>query len=122
MELALKLDGEELNKRKLRVQRCVKKPTKKSVRKKENKLGENRNQGLKKSFSKTKSNEQTSIMKEHVHKDDVLNVSDSDKIPNRIHRKSSQEFSSFQGQKISEDKKMGKVMSHNILSVSLLGH
>jgi hypothetical protein len=117
VELALKLDGEELKKRKLRVQRCVKKPTRKSYNRMENNFGKNRNQELKKSFSKTKSNEQTNVVEEHEEKEDVFNISDSDKKPVRKHRESSKEFSQFQGQKISEDKKLKKVMSQNILAV-----
>jgi hypothetical protein len=113
VELALKLDGEELNKRKLRVQRCVKKPTKKSHSRMKNNFGANRKRESKKSFSDTKSNEQIKTVDEDENKD-VLNISDSDKMPERKHTKPNKEFSQFQGQKIGEDKNLKKVMLHNV--------
>jgi hypothetical protein len=116
VELALKLDGEELNKRKLRVQRCVKKPRKSYIRM-ENNSGKNRNQELKKSFPKTKGNKEINTVEEHEDKEDVVNISDSDKKPQQKHKELSKKNSQFQGQKIAEDKKLKKVMSHNILEI-----
>lgn len=112
MELALKLDGEELNKRKLRVQRCVKKP-----KGKPHSGTENRNRELKKSFPKTERNEETNIAEEHENKGNVCNIFDSDKKPEIKHTEPSKEFSQFQGQKITGNKKLKKVTLHNVLIV-----
>jgi hypothetical protein len=114
VELALKLDGEELNKRKLRVQRCVKKPARKSGSSREHKHAKNRKKGL-----KTNSNEQTTIQ-EHEDVKDMLNDPDSEIMPKRAHTKPHQEFSQFQGQKVAEDEKLRKVMLHCILAVCTL--
>ncbi|KDR08159.1 RNA-binding protein 34 [Zootermopsis nevadensis] len=103
VELALKLDGEELNKRKLRVQRCVKKP-----KGKPHSGTENRNRELKKSFPKTERNEETNIAEEHENKGNVCNIFDSDKKPEIKHTEPSKEFSQFQGQKITGNKKLKK--------------
>lgn len=102
VELALKLDGEELNKRKLRVQRCIKKPVRKSGSSREHKHAKDRTKQL-----KTNSNEQTT-MKEHEDMKNVLNDPDSDTVPKRIHTTPSQEFPHFQGQKVAEDEKLKK--------------
>lgn len=112
VELALKLDGEELNKRKLRVQRCVKKPVRKSGTSREHKHAKDRTKEL-----KTNSNEQTIIKQEHEDMKDVINDPDSDTVPKRIHTKPSQEFPHFQGQKVADDEKLRKVMLHCILTV-----
>ena len=115
MELALKLDGEELNKRKLRVQRCVKKPTKKPGNNQEHKAVKKRNRKSKQLLVKTQNKEEMNVMEEHEDKEDVLNLSNSDTEPKRKHLKTSKKFSAFQGQKVAEDKKLGKVMSHRII-------
>lgn len=114
VELALKLDGEELKKRKLRVQRCVKKPTKKPGSNQKHKAVRKRNQKFKESAVKTQNKEEMNVMEENEDKEDVFNLSNSDTEPKRKHLKPSQKFSAFQGQKVAEDKKLGKVMSHRI--------
>jgi hypothetical protein len=114
VELALKLDGEELNKRQLRVQRCVKKATKKPGSNQKLKTVKKGNQKFKESVVKTQNKEEMNVMEEDEDKEDVFNMSNSDTEPKREHLKPSQKFSAFQGQKVTEDKKMGKVMSHRI--------
>ena len=118
VELALKLDGEELKKRKLRVQRCVKKPTKKHGSNQEHKAVKKRNQKFKESTMKTQNKEEMNIMKEPEDKEDIFNLSSSD--TERKQSKPSQKFSAFQGQKVAEDKKLGKVMSHRIRFVHVI--
>jgi nucleolar protein 12 len=108
VELALKLDGEELKKRKLRVQRCVKKPTKKPGSNQKHKTVKKRNQKFKESSVKTQNKEEMDIMEGREDKEDVFNLSNSDTEPKRKHLKPSQKFSAFQGQKVAEDKKLGK--------------
>jgi hypothetical protein len=110
VELALKLDGEELNKRKLRVQRCVKKPIQKSGSNQEHKTLKKGNKKFKESFVEKQINEETNIVEEHEDEEDVCDLSNSDTEPKRKHSKPSQKFSVFQGQKITEDKKLQKVM------------
>jgi len=117
VELALKLDGEELNKRKLRVQRCIKKPTKKPGSNQEHKAVKKGNQKFKESFMKTQNKEEINVMEEDEDKEDVFNLSNSDTEPKRKLLKPSPKFSAFQGQKVAEDKKLGKVMSHRIMFV-----
>jgi hypothetical protein len=117
VELALKLDGEELNKRKLRVQRCVKKPVRKSGSSREHTHAKDR-----KKDPKINNNEQTTMKKEHNDKKDVDDDPDSDTMPKGVHTKSSQEFSHFQGQKVGEDEKLKKVILHCILSLFLADH
>jgi hypothetical protein len=113
VELALKLDGEELNTRKLRVQRCVKKP-RKSGSNPEHKTVKKRNQKLKESYVKTPNKEEMNITEEHEDTEDVFNSPNSDTEQKKKRSKPSQKFSAFQGQKVTEDKKLGKVMSHII--------
>jgi len=120
VELALKLDGEELKKRKLRVQRCVKKPTKKPGSNQKHKTVKKRNQKFKESSVKTQNKEEMDIMEGREDKEDVFNLSNSDTEPKRKHLKPSQKFSAFQGQKVAEDKKLGKVTSHKIMFVRVL--
>jgi hypothetical protein len=107
VELALKLDGEELNKRKLRVKRCVKKPVRKSGSSQEHKHAKDR-----KNEPKINNNEQTAVKEEHNDIKDVQDDSDSDTEPKAVHTKPSQECSPFQGQKVAEDEKLKKVMLH----------
>ena len=120
VELALKLDGEELKKRKLRVQRCVKKPAKKPGSNQKHKAVKKRNQKFKESSMKTQNKEEMNIMEEREENEDVFNLSNSDTEPKRKRLKPSQKFSAFQGQKVAEDKKLGKVMSHRIMFVRVL--
>lgn len=120
VELALKLDGEELKKRKLRVQRCVKKPTKKPGTNQKRKAVKKRNQTFKESSVKMQNKEETNVMDEHEDKEDVCNLSNSDTEPKSKHVKPSQKCSAFQGQKVAGDKKLGKVMSHRIRFVHVI--
>ena len=120
VELALKLDGEELKKRQLRVQRCVKKPTKKPASNQKQKAVKKRNQKLKEPSVETQNKEEMNVMEEREDKEDVFNLSNPDTEPKRKHLKPSQKFSAFQGQKVAEDKKLGKVMSHRIMFVRVL--
>lgn len=108
VELALKLDGEDLNKRKLRVQRCIKKPTRQSGSNHEHKTVKKRNQKFKESLVKTQNNEEMNMVEEHEDKEDVFNLSNSDTEPDRKNSKPSQKLSAFQGQKVTADKKLGK--------------
>jgi hypothetical protein len=120
VELALKLDGEELNKRKLRVQRCVKKPTKKLGSNEQHNAVKKRTQKFNVSLVKTQNKEEMNVMEEHEDKEDVVNLSKSDTEPERKVSKPSHKFSAFQGQKVAEDKKLGKVMSHRIRFVHVI--
>jgi hypothetical protein len=120
VELALKLDGEELNKRNLRVQRCVKKPTKEPGSNQKHKAVQKGNQKFKVSSVKTQNKEEINVMEEREDKEDVFNLSNSDTEPKRKRLKPSQKFSAFQGQKVAEDKKFGKVMSHRIRFVHVI--
>jgi hypothetical protein len=120
VELALKLDGEDLNKRKLRVQRCIKKPTRQSGSNHEHKTVKKRNQKFKESLVKTQNNEEMNMVEEHEDKEDVFNLSNSDTEPDRKNSKPSQKLSAFQGQKVTADKKLGKVMSPRILFMHVI--
>jgi hypothetical protein len=122
VDLALKLDGEELKKRNLRVQRCVKKATKKPASNQQQKAVKQSNQKFKESLVKTQNEEEMNVMEEDEDADDDNNLSksDSDSEPERKVSKPSQKFSAFQGQKVAEDKKLGKVMSHRISFVLVI--
>jgi len=120
VELALKLDGEELKKRKLRVQRCVKKLPKKPGSNQKRNAVKKGNQKFKESSVKIQNKEEVNMMEEQEDKEDVSNLSNSNTEPKRKRLKPSQKFSAFQGQKAAEDKKLGKVMSHRIMFVHVL--